>query len=66
MQVVAVIHLAVGTVHDRHPAAKKFIIQSDNASGFASQELIPFIFNMNTRLDDEKNGVLRRWIFIEA
>ena len=50
----AVIQLAVDTVQDRHPAAKKFIIQSDNASGFSSQELIPFIFNMNTRIDDEK------------
>ena len=55
LQVSAVIQLAVDTVQDRHPASKKFIIQSDNASGFSSQELIPFIFDMNTRLDDEKN-----------
>ena len=33
---------------------KEFILQLDNASGFALQKLIPFIFNMNTRLDDEK------------
>ena len=54
VQVAAVIQLVVGKVQNRHPSAKKFIIQSDNASGFASQEIILFIFNMNTRLDDEK------------
>ena len=61
MQVADVIKLAVDTVQDYHPTAKKFISQSDNASGFSSQELIPFIFNMNTRLDDEKT--ISRWIF---
>ena len=62
----AVIQLAVDTVQDFHPATKEFIIQSDKASGFASQEIIPFTFTMNTRLDDEKNVVLSRWIFTEA
>ena len=50
----SVIQLDVDIVQYRHPASKKVIIQSDNASGFASQELILFILNMNTRLDDEK------------
>ena len=52
VQVAAVIQLAVDTVQDRHPSAKKVIIHSDNASGFTSQELIRFIFNINNRLDD--------------
>ena len=56
----AVIHLAVDTVQYCHTVTKKVIIQSDNASGFASQELIPFIFNMNNRLYDGKNVVLSR------
>ena len=38
VQVAAVIQLSVDRVQDLHPAAKKFIIQSDNASDFASQE----------------------------
>ena len=54
MQVTAVIQLNIDTVQDRHSDTKKVIIKSDNASGSASQELIPFIFNMNTILDDEK------------
>ena len=54
VQVEAVIQLTVDTLQDHHTAAKKFIIQSDNASGFASQELIQFIFSINNRLDDEK------------
>ena len=37
LQVADVIHLAVDTVQDCHPTAKKSIIQSDNASVFASQ-----------------------------
>ena len=57
MQVAAVIQLAVDAFQDRHPAAKKVVIQPDNESGFASQELIPLIFNMNTILDDENNSV---------
>ena len=52
LQVSDVIQLAVDTVQNRHPAAKKFIIQSDNSRGFASQEFITFIFNINTILDD--------------
>ena len=39
-----VIQLVVDTVQDRHPASKKVIIHSDNVTGFASQELIPFFF----------------------
>ena len=53
MQVAALIQLDVDTVQDYHSDTKKFIIQSYNASGSASQELIQFIFNMNTRPDDE-------------
>ena len=45
---------------------KNFTIQSDNASNFASQELIPFVFSMNTKLDDGRKIVFRRWIFTEA
>ena len=51
---VALIQLAVDTVKYLHPAAKKVIIQSDGESGFASKEIIPFFFNMNTRLDDKR------------
>ena len=45
----AVTQLAVDAVQDRHPDSKNVIIQSDNASDFSLQELIPFIFNINTR-----------------
>ena len=38
---------------------KKIIIQSDNASSFSFQELLLFVFNMNTRLHDEKTGFER-------
>ena len=57
--------LAVDTLEDRHSTAKKVIVQSDNASGFFSQEIILFILNMNTRLDDDL-FLLSKWIFTEA
>ena len=66
VQVSAVIKFAVDTVQDRHPAAKKVIIQSDNSSGFASQEIFPFVFNINTRLENIKKLVFNRWIFTVA
>ena len=62
-QVVAVIQLYVDTVQDYHTSTKEVIIQSDIASGFSSQELIPFMFNMNTIIDDENNVVFSMWIF---
>ena len=52
VQVSSVIHLYFDTVQYRHTAAKQVIIQSDNASSFALQELFRFIFNMDTRLDN--------------
>ena len=54
VQVAAVIQLAVDTVQYHYPSEKKVIINSDNAIGFSSQELILFVFNMSIRLDDEK------------
>ena len=66
MQVAAVVQLAAHTLQDRYPTAKKVVIQSYNAIGFSSQEIIPLIFNMNTRLRDEKNRMLIRWISTEA
>ena len=54
VKVAAVIQLAVDTLQYCHPSTKNVILQSDNIIVFAPQELIPLIFNMNTRLDDEK------------
>ena len=66
MQVAAVVQLEVQKLQDRHPAAKKVIIQSYNSSGFPLKELIPFVFNMNTRIHTENSTVLSRWILTEA
>ena len=60
-----VIKLAIDTVQYHHHATRKFIIQSDNLSGFGSQEIVLFILNLNTRLD-YKNDVSIRWLFTEA
>ena len=66
MQIAAIVKLLVQTVQYHHLASKKVIIHSDNASGFASQELTTFIFNMKTRLRTDKNMVSIIWIFTES
>lgn len=62
----AVVQLAVKTIQKRHPGGKQVVLQSDNASGFASQELIPFIFNMNKQLGEQNKPVFTKWIYTEA
>ena len=54
VHISATIQLAVNTVQVFNHASNNIIIHSENACGFASQELIPLIFNMNTRLHGEK------------
>ena len=54
VQVAYIIQLALDTVQYQNPATKKVTIHSNNASSCVSQELILFVFNMRTRLDDGK------------
>ena len=42
------------------------MIQSDNASGISSINLIPFIYEMNSYNKRKKLPVISRWIFTEA
>ena len=48
IQVGAIIQLASRIIDDNGLDIKKIILQSDNASGFSSSNLIPFIDNMNS------------------
>ena len=66
MQIAAIVQLLVQTVQYHHLASKKVIIHSDNASGFASQELIPFILDMKNILRTVENMVSIICIFTEA
>ena len=41
-------------------------LQSDNATCFASQELIPYIYHLNAKSLSKGEWVISKWIFTEA
>ena len=66
VHVGAIIQLASRIINDNGLEIQNIIIQSDNASGFSSINLIPFIYNMNSYNKKKKLLVISRWIFAEA
>lgn len=64
VQVCGCIQTMVRNIHELNPEKKEICFQSDNATCFASQELIPFVFHLN----DEMHGKIRvvKWIYTEA
>ena len=65
-QVAAAIEKIVERVKEHIPEVKKVVFQSDNATCFASQELIPFIYHMNAEARGNDCPIVTRWIFTEA
>lgn len=63
VQVAGLLQVMMEQISSKSPQVKEIVCQSDNASGFASFELVPFIFNLNVRL---KTIRITRWIFTEA
>lgn len=66
VQVASAIEQIISHVHEKFPEVKEIIIQSDNASCFASQELIPFIYHTNKESRIKKMPIISKWIFTEA
>eukprot|EP00559_Dactyliosolen_fragilissimus_P007958 CAMPEP_0184871406 /NCGR_PEP_ID=MMETSP0580-20130426/40701_1 /TAXON_ID=1118495 /ORGANISM="Dactyliosolen fragilissimus" /LENGTH=1005 /DNA_ID=CAMNT_0027374063 /DNA_START=1121 /DNA_END=4139 /DNA_ORIENTATION=- len=65
-QVASAIEKILERVKEHNPEVKKVIFQSDNATCFASQELIPFIYHLNTEARQNDSPLVTRWIFTEA
>mmetsp|Transcript_21013 Transcript_21013/g.29472 ORF Transcript_21013/g.29472 Transcript_21013/m.29472 type:complete len:980 (-) Transcript_21013:30-2969(-) len=65
-QVASAIEKILERVKEHNPEVKKVIFQSDNATCFASQELIPFIYHLNTEARHNDSPLVTRWIFTEA
>lgn len=63
-QVCAALQILISSIHEKFPSVKKLCVQSDNATCFASQELIPFIFHLNTEMESKVQIV--KWIYTEA
>ena len=66
VQVAASIKMLVEHVHSQIPGIKEIVVQSDNATCFASQELIPFIYHLNEKSRQEGRPIITDWIFTEA
>ena len=66
VQVAAAIQQIVKVVKTNYPEIVEVILQSDNALCFASQELIPFIYHLNTQSTTIGAPNISKWIFTEA
>lgn len=66
IQVAAAIEVIVDQTRRRFPEIKNIVIQSDNASCFASQELVPFIFHLNQESAEKSGPRISKWLFTEA
>lgn len=66
VQVSSAIEKIVSYVNEKYPEVKEIIIQSDNATCFASQEHIPFIYHMNKEFRTKNMPIISKWIFTEA
>ena len=66
VQVGAIIQLPSRIINDNGLEIQNIIVQSDNASGFSSINLIPFIDNMNSYNKRQKLPVISKWIFTEV
>ena len=68
IQVGAVVSTIINRIKTTQTNITNIVFQSDNASCFVSQELIPFIHHINQELksEDECNLKVSRWIFTEA
>ena len=63
VQVAAVLNLMVSGITRNNPTIKEICLQSDNATCFASQDMMPYIYHLN----DELSGIkFVKWIFTEA
>lgn len=62
----ASIEMLVNHVHKQFPVIKEIVVQSDNATCFASQELIPFIYHLNPKSREDGHPNITDWIFTEA
>ena len=63
VQFAAVINLMSNGIMKNHPNIKEVFLQSDNATCFSSQDLIPYIYQLNQELVGIK---FVKWIYTEA
>ena len=66
VQVASAIEEIVKNTKEHYPHVKQIILQSDNATCFSSQELIPYIYHLNHKSSNIGNPVISEWIYTEA
>ena len=60
------VEMLVKHIHSKFPGTKEIVFQSDNATCFASQELIPFIYHLHAKSKQKCHPIITDWIFTEA
>jgi len=60
VQVASAIEVIVKRVRERYPGVKEICLQSDNATCFASHELIPFIWHLNKESKSMDNPIISK------
>ena len=63
VQVCAILQLLCSSVQKMHPDVNEICLQSDNATWFSSQEMIPFIHHLNA---EHPSVTINKCIFTEA
>ena len=63
IQIAAALNIMVDQITKKRPDIKEICFQSDNATCFSSQELIPYISQLNDELSDI---TIVKWIYTEA
>ena len=66
VQVAAAVKQVIEQVKTNYPEIREIIVQSDNATCFASQELIPFIYHLNAKSRTTGAPIISKWIYTEA
>ena len=63
VQVASIVNLILERINEFRPNIREVCLQSDNASCFASQDFIPYIYSLNRRRNIPS---IVKWIYTEA
>ena len=66
MQVASVFEIRINEVKQKYEGFSEIVVQSDNATYFASQEHIPFLHHTSAESRSNGNPIVTDWIFTEA
>eukprot|EP00957_Ditylum_brightwellii_P055068 4173980-Ditylum_brightwellii.AAC.1 len=66
VQVALALEIMVQDTKRKHPGIKEIVLQSNNATCFASQDHIPFLFHTNAESHNNGNPIVTKWIYTKT